>query len=282
MRTIHEKAIWLYRLYCDGKKTWRRRHMPRAVRDAIAAVGRESTAHLHRDFRPGIGSGRAAHWCQRSFEVYAVACRTIHRELGFRDAECRRIARVLQLHGDQMLAPSRLKELAALPPCPIDPMPWGAYNEEHCRMMAAGIPDNGDARRWYLYQRWHIGRAISEFDARERLAACERNPGYRISGYLAESILAWQAGAPLSGSAGGHHCYAGCSGSESYVWHRDHPEQWDMLLSHAPVGAKGDGWEQVYPHERDRQADLEARGWFHTLRFSDSLYTAGHPMGATP
>lgn len=224
------------------------------VRDAIRDTEAEETAHLTRDFRPGIGSGRAAHWYLWTYRRLAVVAEAIHRSAGLTGRVVSQIARWL-------VTADSLSDYDTRPDLPAVPDSVALVPAEHY-----GWITTAHGRRWHEWMT-AIGRpAIAAAEGAAEVAACEADPSYTISGYLAESILAWRGET-------GHHSYHGCAGNESYVWHRDHSEHWDLLMSHAPRGASGDGWEQVYPHERDRAEACRARGWMHTLRVSDSVYT---------
>lgn len=248
--------------------------MRRLARRAIAEAAERATAHLARDYRPGVGSGRTADWLDIGFRHYAITALLVHTECGYSGETVRQITRVLRaLCGGWPERRAENLRLDALPPCPVSAVYWpsGGYPEEHCRRMVAAGGADEHIQRWRLWYRWHVERAIGEADARSLLARLAADPAARISGYLADSILSWRAG--RSG-------YEGCSGSAYMGWFRDHPEHWDTLLARAPIGKSGDGWEQVFPHERERAAAARARGWHETMRLSDSIWTARHPLAA--
>lgn len=257
---------WIAARIVAGK---RRAQIRRAAREAISRADKANTQHLDRDYRPGIGSGRTANCLALGFRHYAVAAQIIHRELGYSGEGVRKIAKAMS--NDMQ------KNFGDLPRCPIDPVYWdNGYTEEFTRGMAASHADGqygapaltGEERensiRWYLFREWHIAKAIGESDAMQLLARLTSDPSARICGYLADSIASWRVGKKG---------YEGCAGYAHAAWFRDHPEHWDFLISRAPTGAKGDGWEQVFPHERNRASDLRARGWMECLRLNDSIWT---------
>jgi len=109
---------------------------------------------------------------------------------------------------------------------------------------------------------------IGGLDAQNLLSALTSGSKKHISGYLADTIIAWQRG-ELDGSAG----YERCSGGEKYTWFRNHPETWDLLLSHAPQGQHTETAIQCYPHERAKSKACHDAGLFETFRVSDSIYS---------
>ena len=301
--TLHDQTQLLARIYTRDPQIkpscpeWIRRKIAvsmhhtalrRAAKEAVKQHADIDCSGLSRDYRgwnratgahEGPGSGRAADWLDVGFEHLGVAAQTIHRELGFRDEVCRSIARTLHSRADGWGQCSRdTEQLAALPECPINPQYWDrGYQEDFARDMARHsadplehAPDAPESvQRWRLYCEWHIGRALAEHDRAKRLQRIAADPAYRISGYLADSILSWRIGKKG---------YEGCSGSGSYACHREHPEEWDLLLSRAPMGAKTEDAEQVFPHEHTRAAALRAAGWHETLRMSDSIFTRKSPF----
>lgn len=265
MTTTHEQLIEKVKLHarCYDRRISR---LPAAIRrarrDGILSTAiteaRQNadainTRHLNRDYRPGVGSGRTADWLDIGFSRYAICAQAAHDTLGLTGEDCRAVARAAK----RVDYPAHQAFIPAM---------------ETPESVAQMAPDSSYGNCWSAWYKLHVMPRIAEVEAKERLAMCDKNPSYRISGYLAASILYWRDGIG--------HSYEGCSGCESYTWHRDHPEHWDTLLAHAPQGAKGPGWEQVFAHERDRAATLQAKGWFHTLRLEDSIYTERHPICA--
>jgi len=259
--------------------TSRRAHLRRTVKEAFALESWNNRNTLdfrgwHRDGRiEGPGSGRAADWLDVGFRNLAITTKTVHQLCGYSGDECRTIAHTLHCLPDGCgTTPARIAQLNALPPCTYEPQYFDyGYTEQFERAAAGTLHNHGDnlagehATTWSLFLRWEVGRAIAEADRKERLERIAANPNYRISGYLAASILAWK-------NQGGHD-YTGCSGCSSYAIHREHPEEWDLLLSRAPVGKKSKDAEQVFPHETERAAELRAHGWVETLRMNDSVFT---------
>lgn len=157
------------------------------------------------------------------------------------------------------------KALESLPPCTVDPVHWdNGYTEKFERgIVDRWIEGSEQAKRWMLYRRWHISKEIGCFRCEQLLEELKNDPKRRISGYLADSIVSWRKG---------ERGYEGCSGMEYACWIKQHPELWDQLMPRAPVGAKGDNWEQVFPHERERAAALRAKGYTECLRMNDSIW----------
>lgn len=223
-----------------------------------------------------IGSGRAAHWLNLSFEHLSVIARTVHAQTGLRDAVCRDVARKLHHELYSGVSTYERKEFVwDLLPSVLPKIPklaaWLRYSS---------LDDDFAAKQaktlsgiwWYMFAHRNVPRAIGEYNAAKRLKRLELEPSFRINGYLADSIMKWKGN---EGSTD----YSGCSGSEAYVIHREHPETWDYLLSRAPVGESGENWEQVFPHEHERAKALKEAGWRETLRMSDSVFTRELPMG---
>jgi hypothetical protein len=234
----------------------RRARLRRIARDALRIDGEERTSHLYRDTRPGIGSGRSAHWLDTGYERYAICAQAAHDSLGLSGEACRAVARGARAVDypahDQRWYPCE------------EPYPGGEYRLGERVDIALPAP----YEHWCDWYAAAVVPRIAEHEALRRIARCMSDPEYQISGYLADSIMSWQ-----QGQTG----YEGCSGCESYDWHRAHPETWPLLLAHAPAGESGDGWEQVYPHERDRRAKLVAMGWHETFRPGDSIFTRTRP-----
>lgn len=204
---------------------------------------------------------------QAQHRLYTAISVVVRHDMPYRGAVLAAIIRAMDS--------PRAAALNALPPCSIEPVPWvrhptyGTADEERAhvdRMRRLHMPSLSDSgHRWYTYWRWHVERVLAEQSAAAQWSRCLADPDYRISGYLAESILEWRQG---------KQGYIGCNGCDSYADHYAHPERWETLLAHAPTGAIGDGWEQVYPHEHARAERLRAAGWRETLRVNDSLFTA--------
>jgi hypothetical protein len=303
MTTLHTRAQFLARIYT--KEIFYKPSCPQWVRDKIACSSRRAAlkraakqavaehadvdaSGLVRDYRgwqrdgrrTGPGSGRAADWLDVGFHALARTALQVHRETEYRDDVCRTIARTLHARTGGWDGLARdTAALAALPPCTAEPRYWNrGYTEAFDREMSSHAKSPSDRAapegvvRWRLWAAWNLSRALAEAEREDRLSALACDPELKISGYLADSVLSYQTG------GGRGHDYAGCSGCASYAAHRDHPEDWDLLASRAPVGASGDGWEQVFPHEHERQARLVAAGWHETLRTSDSVYTLRHPV----
>lgn len=301
MRTIHATARNLLS-YERGAKisakcpdwieqrirvTTRRAALRRAAREAIRVWESSSTAHLYRDYRPGIGSGRTAHWLDSSYARYAIIARTLHDTLGWSGERVRAAARRLIKHGNGLSQST-----------PVEPLPDDVLSEERAEARAngavkiprhagtwspawaasfsAGTEDDGwRILDWWLWYETYAVPRIAEAEALGELARLRSDPGARISGYLADSIASWRAA---------KRGYEGCSGSERYHYYRDRPELWPELLAHAPAGAvMRDAFgeitaEQVYPHERERAKRLRDKGWYETMRLSDSIFSLRHPV----
>jgi hypothetical protein len=259
--------------------TSRRAHLRRVVKEAYAQEAWHSRNTLdfrgwHRDGRiEGPGSGRASDWSYYGFRDLAITAKIVHQLCGYSGDECRTIAHTLHRLPDGCgMTAARIAKLNALPPCTHIPRYFDhGYTEQFERNVAGTLHNHGDglagehATTWSLFLQWEVGRAIAEAERVDRLSRIAANPNYRISGYLAASILAWKG-------QGGHD-YTGGSGCSSYAIHREHPEEWDLLLSQAPVGKKSENAEQVFPHETARADELRARGWVETLRMNDSVFT---------
>ena len=264
MKTIHETAVFLYGLRAstleDRFKTapcWLRAKMirdmkkaarKRCARKAVQEAPKRATAALHRDYRGwlrtggrvGPGSGRSAEWLDIAFEHLCVIAKAVHATTGLRDGDCREVARaILRWRLGQAKIPK------ATPEHPL------------------GIA-------WETWARSTGARAIGEYDAKALLGRLASDPNYRISGYLAASIMAWREG---------RDGYENCSGCESYHIHRENPDSWDALMARAPEGATvrdeaGEvSAEQVYPHEVRKREQLVALGWRETFRLNDSVWT---------
>ena len=270
--TIHKLAIRNLQYHPKRSRSYMKRErrvrlMREAARDAIRAQGEQSTRHLARDYRPGIGSGRTAHWLKQSFKMYAMVAELAHTELGLKGEDCRRVAKAYLSCVDcgHNLPERSLEELPALP---ISPVYWdNGYKEQFQRQQVAKRSPHIQA--WLLWFRWHVSKAIGERNARSILRQVADNPSYRIGGYLAESIISWM---------GGEQGYEGCAGSEHIAWLKQHSEFWGRLLARAPVGDSGDGWEQTFPHEHERMERLRAKGWYSTFRMNDTIWSKGHPV----
>jgi hypothetical protein len=207
---------------------------------------------------------------------------TIRRECGFDDETCLRVEQAIARDPGW----SDPAALDALPPCPVEPVPWGdvsAEGERWSRKQArrhydySGFRDfySDHAAKWVLYAEWHFRRAYATYFGERCVEQCRSSPGYCISGYLAESILQWKGVA-------GHSDYSSSSDCEYFHYLYEHPEHWDLLLAHAPTGKSGDGWEQTFPHEKDRIARLRAMGWHETFRMNDSVFTLDPVMWRDP
>ncbi len=276
--TLHQRCVRIWEIY-RPRKYKSTRHLSAAMRDTVqrAMSDYEQYPKRNRDWRGwnrdgsrvGPGSGRTADWLDIGYEHYCVTARAVSA-MGYRDRDVSRITRVLRTAHGRSLDDSPYDELY-MTPCLEEPVYWHrGYGEEFDRCMATG---NLNMYRWQLWARWNLARISAEYDGQQRLAKIAGDPQYRISGYLAESILAYQ-------DVPGHSGYEGCSGCESYAWHREHPEHWELLLSRAPVGASTPDAEQVYPHEIERRERLRAAGWFETLRMNDSVWTKKLPFAA--
>ncbi len=274
MKTIHQCSKEEWTLESHRLEGWREDHpsCPDQIAERIIATMRR--AALRRSVR--VGARRAdteagqptPHPSRIGAGAWAVACETVHRETGYSGGVVRSIVRALQAMSGGCgweAWPSVCATIEALPPCPVDPTYWDrGYTEEFDRRMAANGPANNHVAQWVLYWQWHVERAIAEVALRGELARLVSDPTARISGYLAHSILLWGAG---------RKGYEGCSGCEWYALVRDRPDLLDYFLSRAPIGKRGPGWEQTYPHEYERIAACRMRGMVETLRLYDSLWT---------
>lgn len=103
----------------------------------------------------------------------------------------------------------------------------------------------------------------------QMMARLDAEPGAKISGYLAESLMSMMR-APDSVAT-----YEGCSGGEmtTYIRLALTRDDWQRLLERAPVGAVTDTAIQCYPHETAKTAACAAAGLFHVFRMNDSIYT---------
>lgn len=279
MPTLHQTVVRRLASSPAARGAKRKRQI---VRDAMIAHARAATADRGRDFRGfkrdgrrlGPGSGRTADWLDIGFAHYSVIAQTLHRDTGWSGELVRRLTRAIHrqrnLHGH-----ANLDSFPALPEhfvlVPFQADIYRRQDRSATYLYPGDVVDHPtrQAHRWALYIEWHIARAIGEYDADQRLRRLSADSNYKVSGYLVDSICSWRAG-----RVG----YEGCSGCESYAVHRAHPEQWDALLARAPIGGKGAEWEQVFPHEHSRRQELLDRGWWETLRLSDSIFTAQRPV----
>jgi len=273
-RHPHCPAWLARRIMADMRRAAPRRARREAVRHAMTVYGERSTAHLSRDYRgwhrdgrrEGPGSGRAADWLDVGFRDLSALAQAIYRETGYRDAECRRIARTLHsLRGGWESRQSEDARIAALPPCPVEPIYWDrGSSEQHDRAMAGADPH---VARWRLWRAWHGERAIAARRLAELLARLAADPAATISGYLAASIQSYRRGEPG---------YEGCAGCSHYALIRERPDTWDYLMSRAPRGPRGEDWAVVYPHE-DATPYREA-GWYCTMTLSYDIWSRRHPL----
>ena len=151
--------------------------MRRAARNAVRECTGVDVGALQRDYRGwmrdgrriGPGSGRKADWMDSGFDRLSTIARAVHT-LGYRDAECRRIAHVLHRHGHAQgweLLPSRLAALAALPlDAPeVAPVATGYYSSDpaediRIRREFAAVSGPGEhaapahVPRWILFLQW--------------------------------------------------------------------------------------------------------------------------------
>lgn len=279
--SIHSRAIALLAIFGSGHAGKPRlRIMRECVQRAIEeSDDRPDAPRL--DFRPGIGSGRAADWHLGTYRRICVAARTIHRTLGWTGDDVRAAARIVVRDGDLGLA----AYVEAVLRCPRLPH-WaagghvgrvrslGADGWRSLRWLRSFAPlrevDDRTAIEilcWAAYAERVLRPAYGVDEGERLLSDLRADPSLTVSGYLASTILAAR-----SGDATGD--YRGCSGCESYTYLMTRADVHDFLLSRAPVGASGPGWEQTFPHERERIERLVDAGWRHTLRMSDSIWHA--------
>ncbi len=280
-KTIHDLATRLLAIYGDGATGKRRRQVARdcARRAVEESDDRPEAPRL--DFRPGVGSGRAAHWHLGTYRRICVVAQTIRRALGWTGDDVRFAARAVVRDAD--LGSVAYLELVIR--CPH--LPGWAADGHVGRVRALGADDwrtprwlrsfaelrHVDDRAaieilcWAAFVERVIRPAFGVAEGERLLRDLRADPELRVSGYLASTIIAVR-----SGDSTGD--YRQCSGCESYAYLASRTDVHDLLLSRAPVGASGPGWEQTYPHETERAARLSAAGWQHTLRMSDSIWHA--------
>ena len=277
--SIHHRAIALLGIYGQGKKGKARLRVARECAERAVEESDDQPSLPRLDFRPGIGSGRRAEWHLGTYRRLCVAAETLRRTLGWTGEDIRIAARAMIRSGDLGSVAYLDVVLRGLS------LPNWAAGGHIARVRALGVDDwrtprwlrtfeslrHIDDRTaieilcWSAYVERVIRLAYGVAEGDRLLRDLRADPGLRVSGYLANTILAVR-----SGNAGGD--YSGCAGCESYAYLASRADVHDFLLSRAPVGESGPGWEQTFPHETERMARLSAAGWHHTLRMSDSIW----------
>ena len=143
----------------------------RAAREALDCRYYDGPAYDYRGWqrdgrRLGPGSGRAADWLDSGFRRLAAIARAVHEHCGYRDDECRRIARVLHRYGHAQgweMLETCTRALSELPPCTIDPTfrARGYYShdpveEEAIERDFASRGGSESATKWRLFVRWTV------------------------------------------------------------------------------------------------------------------------------
>lgn len=204
------------------------------------------------DFRPGIGSGRRAHWHIGTFHQIQLLGPVIHK-----DSQGQICGGVLR----QLLRKIVLIENSAEYD-KID-VPFPACMEQQPAEHYGWVKTENGAK-WFAYRRRRLDLVIGA-DHLDRVLQAD-SP---ISGYLADSIMSWREG---------RKGYEGCCGCEYMQVAKQRPEVWDQLMARAPIGEvryDDDGnitCEQTYPHEHERIQRLRDAGWKETFRMNDSLW----------
>lgn len=293
-QTLHQIAqsnfntlLALYGTTKNGnrKRGWRNGQqrkdaMKQAVSEAFTSFGKRNSSSNYTGFRQGIDSGRNADWFQPTFERYQVTAQALHKALGLSGDQLRQA--VLCVHNRESIG-YNLKNAPHISGYALNGLinnirGFGlyvsnkySYNTNWTATWAASFePCNGDTSIgiellvWMAIVDHIVNPAIGEYEAKKLLSDLENNPKETISGYLASSINSWKK------NESGYEC---CSGHQSYNWFKNHHEYWDYLITRAPVGSTGDGWEQCFPHEEERMKKLQEAGWYCTLRLNDSIYS---------
>jgi hypothetical protein len=287
IRSIHARAISLLDIYGEGKRGKTRRQIARECARRAVEESDDQPGVPRLDFRPGIGSGRAADWHLGTYREICVVAETIRRTIGWSGDDVRIAARATVRSRDTGSA----AYIDLILRCPSLPN-WAADGHVG-RVRALGADDwrtprwlrsfaplrHIDDRMaieilcWAAYAERVLQPAYGVAEGKRLLCDLQANPALYISGYLASTILAVR-----SGDASGD--YRACSGCEHYTYLASRTDVHDLLLARAPEGASGPGWEQTFPHEHERIARLRAAGWNHTLRMSDSIWHAPAMAGA--
>lgn len=272
--TVHENAKRLLDIYGTTPTKRGPRKLPRkarrkaleeAARKAVDEMGVAETRHLERDFRPGIGSGRSADWHVAGFRYYATTAEAVHRGLGLSGEDVRRVTRYLRGKPNR----DKVEDLPRLDDSALGGLVGQIRREGRYQPYMRKEGEHVEVLVWLAVNDLVVRPLLAEREAKYMLDRLHAEPARKISGYLADSILSWREG---------KRGYEGCAGCESYLWLREHPETWDFLMSRAPTGVSGPGFEQVFPHERERRAKLLADGWCETLRMNDSVFTPKNPL----
>ena len=137
--------------------TMRRAAIRRAARYGLKMYRQQESCRL--DFRPGIGSGRSAHWHAPTYRRYALCAQRAHETLGCTGEAARAVAR-------------------------------GSLSVDYPSSQTWPVAGAVGPRDWPTWYQREVVPAIAEDEAQRTLA--EVRGGGRISGYLVDSVLSWQ------------------------------------------------------------------------------------------
>lgn len=140
------------------------------------------------------------------------------RLLGFRDAECRRISRILFGVDCQSIQPHTL---SFLPECPGEPVIWGPLGEQWWEEALDPYPPR--VKRWLRYLHWNITMVMAKDDAERVLAACEADPSFRLDQSLSTALVDWKAGKQSDP----------WKVPSYFFWLHERPDTWEILERHA-------------------------------------------------